>query len=118
MRARSSGPLPGAARLRAGTSLALRLDMTTTTNPSIPTTAEQMELAARAATTIGAYKEVDGITYRVVAIGTEVRFFQYGGFRFQGEIGRSAHVSVLRADLAKYDRYLPGGHVDHQLGAR
>lgn len=91
--------------------------MTTTTNQTIPTTAEQMELATRAAA-IGSYKEVDGITYRVVAIQTEVRFFQYSGFRFQGEIGRSAHVRVLRADLAKYDAHLPGGHVDHKLGER
>lgn len=84
----------------------------------IPSTAEQMEMAARAAKSIGNYHEIDGITYRVAAIGTEVRFFQCSGFRFLGEIGNSAHVRVLRADRARYDRYLPGGNVDHKLGAR
>lgn len=84
---------------------------------TIPSMAEQMEMAARAAAKLGGYVEIDGITYRAVVCQAEVRFFQYSG-RLQGEVGRSAHVRVLRADLVKYDRYLPGGYVDHKLGAR
>jgi hypothetical protein len=82
---------------------------------AIPTLAEQMELAAHALANLAGELEIDGRRYRVVQIHNEIRFF--GRSKFQGEIAPSAHIAVLRSDLAKAQT-LPCEYQDKRLAAR
>ncbi len=80
---------------------------------TIPTVAEQVELATRVHAAIGGSVEIAGRWYRVVRYHYEIRFF--GQAKFQGEIPADAHVICLRGDLAKA-QVIPG-YNDRKLAA-
>lgn len=84
-------------------------------NNTIPTVAEQVELATRAHASIGNNVIIAGRWYRVVRFHYEIRFF--GQAKFQGENPASAHVACLRADVIKA-QVLPCEYQDRELAAR
>lgn len=82
---------------------------------TIPTMAEQMELAALVIANLAPELEIDGRRYRVVQVHNDIRFL--GRSKFQGEIAPSAHIAVLRSDLCKAQT-LPCEYQDRKLAAR
>lgn len=81
----------------------------------IPSYQEQADLAERVHGVIGRSIDIDGRRYGVSRHGNDIRF--NGRSKFQGEIGPSAHIEILRADLAKIG-ILPGGYRDRKLEDR
>jgi hypothetical protein len=82
---------------------------------SIPSYQEQADLAERVHSTIGRAIEIDGRRYGVSRHGNDIRF--NGRSKFQGEIGPSAIVQILRANLATIATS-PGGYRDRKLEDR
>lgn len=72
--------------------------MTNSNTTTIPTYAEQTEIAIRAHAVVGTRVTVAGRTYRVSRFGCELRF--HGEEKYRGENPAGAIVACLRTDLA------------------